>query len=513
MPRWRNRNAGGMEARYVFVTTMFRALAVLICVASAGVAVAPGTSAAQDGAGTSSTTTSSTTTAVQPNPAPDPAPTTSTVPQSTTTPGVVAEPVGPPAESAPVVPPKRSELIPPPIDLGSLTQLLGVRQAEAVREAQAAADLANAEELRKVASLTTVLDSALGEVPVLDQQVEVARSNERKAAADLQRAESLQSDLAVESYTMALSGQNATLRSSKELIESMDGFEDFVATLEYSGAAWTSLARGVTSAESDLADAELATEEALDARTQLERRVTEARAAVEAATRTAEDVAGLGSAAVEEASRLGEDLAVGGLGPTVLGEAVLSAEDLAAFSARRAGTSASPSLVELAGYFILEGAAEGVRGDIAWAQSILETGNFGYSGSIVSRSDNNYAGIGACDSCGSGFRYASPQMGARAQMQLLHAYADDNLTTDRLANAPVGRPPERLGVRGCCDTWMELSGVWATGPGYGVKILTIYNEMLAFAAERQRASLEAVAALDAAAALGQPTPDAVPPQG
>ena len=41
---------------------------------------------------------------------------------------------------------------------------------------------------------------------------------------------------------------------------------------------------------------------------------------------------------------------------------------------------------------------------------------------------------------------------------------------------------------------MELSGVWATGPGYGVKILTIYNEMLAFAAERQRNALRLVAA-------------------
>jgi hypothetical protein len=31
---------------------------------------------------------------------------------------------------------------------------------------------------------------------------------------------------------------------------------------------------------------------------------------------------------------------------------------------------------------------------------------------------------------------------------------------------------------------MALSGVWATGPGYGQKILTLYNEMLAFAVAR-----------------------------
>ena len=143
---------------------------------------------------------------------------------------------------------------------------------------------------------------------------------------------------------------------------------------------------------------------------------------------------------------------------------------------------------------MLEGTAEGVRGDIAWAQSILETGNFAYRGSMVNTSDHNYAGIGACDSCSSGFRYDTPQLGVRAQMQLLHTYADDNLTSADLAFPPAGRAPERSSVRGCCDTWMELSGVWATGPGYGVKILTIYNEMLAFAAERQRNALRLVAA-------------------
>jgi hypothetical protein len=34
------------------------------------------------------------------------------------------------------------------------------------------------------------------------------------------------------------------------------------------------------------------------------------------------------------------------------------------------------------------------------------------------------------------------------------------------------------GPAGCCQTWNELSGVWATGGGYSAHIMRIYQEML-----------------------------------
>ena len=43
--------------------------------------------------------------------------------------------------------------------------------------------------------------------------------------------------------------------------------------------------------------------------------------------------------------------------------------------------------------YVEEGAAEHVPAELAFAQSILETGSFGHA------TDNNYGGIGACDSC------------------------------------------------------------------------------------------------------------------
>jgi len=63
---------------------------------------------------------------------------------------------------------------------------------------------------------------------------------------------------------------------------------------------------------------------------------------------------------------------------------------------------------------------------------------------MMSTSYNHVAGIGACVSCSSGFRYDTAQLGVQAQMQLLRVYAEDNLTTDQLNNPPVGRPPERV---------------------------------------------------------------------
>ena len=57
------------------------------------------------------------------------------------------------------------------------------------------------------------------------------------------------------------------------------------------------------------------------------------------------------------------------------------------------------SLDALAQMYIEEGQKVGVRGDVAFAQSIVETGYFGFRNSMVDPENNNFAGIGACDTC------------------------------------------------------------------------------------------------------------------
>jgi Mannosyl-glycoprotein endo-beta-N-acetylglucosaminidase len=159
-------------------------------------------------------------------------------------------------------------------------------------------------------------------------------------------------------------------------------------------------------------------------------------------------------------------------GPPILGPPSLTAGELAGWFATTGYQAATTvPLATLAGYYIDAGKAEGVMGDIAFAQSILETGYFTFptTGQLAG-TDNNFAGIGACDSCAHGWGFPDAQTGVRAQVQLLHAYA----SAQPVATPLVGD----VWVAGCCPTWMALTGVWATSSTYGFAILTIYQKMV-----------------------------------
>lgn len=52
------------------------------------------------------------------------------------------------------------------------------------------------------------------------------------------------------------------------------------------------------------------------------------------------------------------------------------------------------SVVKMIPLYIAEGTVEGVRGDIAFAQSCLETGDFTFFNSAVTFNQNNFCGLG-----------------------------------------------------------------------------------------------------------------------
>ena len=134
--------------------------------------------------------------------------------------------------------------------------------------------------------------------------------------------------------------------------------------------------------------------------------------------------------------------------------------------------------------FLEEGAAEGVRGDVAFAQSLHETGYFRYGG-IVQPSQNNYAGIGALNGNGKGqaATFPDPRTGVRAQIQHLKAYA----SREPLAGACVD-PRFSLVSRGCapCVEWLGAADNpdgrgWAVpGKDYGRKITAMLDRILAW---------------------------------
>jgi hypothetical protein len=165
----------------------------------------------------------------------------------------------------------------------------------------------------------------------------------------------------------------------------------------------------------------------------------------------------------------------------ILGPSRLSANQMADFVMSNGGRPRiTVPLVNLAQLFLEEGARTGVRGDVAFAQSILETGSFANPGSRAT--DNNFSGIGWCDSCAHGYNFADARTGVRAQMQLLRTYVDPNFPEASYTDPILLPGTLSLGFRGRVQTWWDLWGTWATGALYGQRVYDIYERMVMFAA-------------------------------
>ena len=163
----------------------------------------------------------------------------------------------------------------------------------------------------------------------------------------------------------------------------------------------------------------------------------------------------------------------------IMGKAVATADQMKAYLKKK-NPSVPQSVLDMVPLYLSEGEAEGVRGDIAFAQSCLETGNFTFSGSAVTLPQNNFCGLGVTQRGRTGLSFDTPQLGIRAQIQHLKAYA----STDKLRNALID-PRFRYVTRGCAP-YVEWLGQkenpqgkgWAAGEKYGEKILSILKAIV-----------------------------------
>jgi hypothetical protein len=191
----------------------------------------------------------------------------------------------------------------------------------------------------------------------------------------------------------------------------------------------------------------------------------------------------------------------------VMGPNLLSAAQLAAWYSRHHG-SIQPRIPAFSGHpannvqalaqvFIDDGKREGVRGDMAFVQSMLETGWLGFIGSQIVPSAYNYAGIYAYDGrpglpnvtpCRdpSSPPYpnrclGSPQRGVLLQIQLLRSYADP--ATKTMSGRLISVPSDRVGK---APLWEYFGGhncpcgklIWASADGYGLRIIQMYSQAL-----------------------------------
>jgi hypothetical protein len=176
----------------------------------------------------------------------------------------------------------------------------------------------------------------------------------------------------------------------------------------------------------------------------------------------------------------------------VMGDAELTPTDVTAwFTSRNVKyrLSGGISIGDLVQIYFDEGKAEHVRPELAFAQSVIETGSF------ANALDNNYSGIGACDSCQGEPAFPTPRDGVRGQIQLLRNYADPTSRASNLANPPsptiygidalsAAQAYDTFFAKGRTPTWNSMgNGNWATDPGYAQKVLTVYFQMVSFAAK------------------------------
>ena len=205
-----------------------------------------------------------------------------------------------------------------------------------------------------------------------------------------------------------------------------------------------------------------------------------------AATKWLSVDANLDKLAVAEAELLADYFGVKDTPKTeIMGEAQATTQQMALFcrSKNAEPNLTSCTLEQLAEIFLEEGKTEGVRGDVAFAQSLHETGYFKFGG-IVLPSQNNYAGIGALNgnATGQAATFPDPRTGVRAQIQHLKAYA----STEPLVNACVD-PRFSLVTRGSAP-YVEWLGAadnpngkgWAVpGSGYGANVVKLLSQIMA----------------------------------
>ncbi len=155
--------------------------------------------------------------------------------------------------------------------------------------------------------------------------------------------------------------------------------------------------------------------------------------------------------------------------PTILGESDLTAPEIQTWweSSRRGQPfRLTVPISRLIDTYLTEGSDEGLRGDIAFAQAVVETGWFTNSDTAI----NNFAGIAHYDDAASGTGFTDPTTGVRAQIQLLKKYAAGNDT-------PLAHPNIAPKAGAEATTWGGLAGTWATDPDYWTTISTIYQSM------------------------------------
>ena len=146
--------------------------------------------------------------------------------------------------------------------------------------------------------------------------------------------------------------------------------------------------------------------------------------------------------------------------------------------------SDAPTIMDFCRIYVEECTAEGVKPEVAFCQTMKETGFLTFGGD-VSITQYNFAGLGATGNGATGDSFSSVREGVRAQVQHLKAYA----STASLSYPCVDKRFSYVS-RGCAPyvEWLGISENpygkgWATAKKYGYSIVNGYISKLLAAAK------------------------------
>lgn len=130
------------------------------------------------------------------------------------------------------------------------------------------------------------------------------------------------------------------------------------------------------------------------------------------------------------------------------------------------------TLTEFCEMYVEEAKAEGIRGEVAFVQAMLETGWLTYRGD-VKKNQHNFAGLGATGGGKRGLSFKTVRIGIRAQVQHLKAYANKQDLNKKCVDKRF-----KYVARGCAP-YVEWLGMkenpkgkgWAATAGYGKGLL------------------------------------------
>jgi hypothetical protein len=158
----------------------------------------------------------------------------------------------------------------------------------------------------------------------------------------------------------------------------------------------------------------------------------------------------------------------------IMGAGKVGPDVLSAFLLKHNPELGKPFTDAFVVFYIEEARLEGVNADVAFAQMCVETGFLSFRGQVTPDM-NNFAGLGTTGPGVNGERFSTPQIGVRAQIQHLKAYA----TAEPLKGELVD-PRYKWVKYGSAPTVAALSGKWAADKNYGRKIQSMLERLYQF---------------------------------